>query len=263
MAQDHRGGPKVQKPRDRDATLSFGVIEPRLDEIGFISPPLKLYSLKEHLSRFTLVKSSDSAGFNFENFVRNIRGIKYVELYGIEFEVLFTRTSVFLTFHGLPGKLKALENILGPEPLSRANLASSNDGSCITICRLTGRELRMLLGAVAVNASGTFKTDSLLPSETARDVDPAEFCKKLRQCSVVSSDGEFDLESFAKGVNIVSVFRNEEDAGYFIIGMVDDEAVYSLYVNVHAPGASERNPMIARLKYNNDSCALFRVDEIG
>jgi hypothetical protein len=263
MAQDIKGIPRKAKPRDCDATLSFGVNEPKLDEIGFISPPLKLYALKEHLSRFSLVNSADSAGFNFENFVRNIRGIKYVELEGVELEVLFTRTSAFLTFHGLPGKLKSLENLIGHEPLSRASLASSKDGSFITICRLNGRELRALLGAASRNASGTFMSGSLLPSESAMDVDPAEFGDKLRQCSVVSSDGQFDLEAFSKAVNIVSVFRDEQEAGYFVIGMKDDEAVYSLYVNVHAPSANEQNPMIARLKYNNDSCTLFRDDVIG
>jgi hypothetical protein len=263
MAQIHKGGPKGPGPRNTDATLSFGIAEPRLDEIGFISPPLKLYSLKEHLSRFTIVNSADSAGFNFENFVRNIRGIKYVALEGMELEVLFTRTSAFLTFQGLPGKLKALEPIIGGEPLSRVSLASSKDGSFISLCRLTGRELRTLLEVAARGASGTLASGSLLPAESATDVDPGHFRENLRQCSVVSSDGVFNLESFAKGINIVSVFRDEQDAGYFVIGMKDDDNVYSLYVNVHAPPANEQNPMIARLKFNNDSCTLYRVDVIG
>jgi len=263
MAQQRRDGPKAPPSRETDATLSFGVREPKLDEIGFISPPLRLYALKEHLSRFSLVNSADSAGFNFDNFSRNIRGMKYVALDGMEFEVLFTRSAAFLTFHGLPGKLKSLEAHIGRGPLSRVSLATSKGGEFITICRLTARELRALLGAAAINASGTFMAGSLLPSESDADISPARFREKLGQCAVVSSDGPFDLGAFAKGVNVVSVFRDEQDAGYFVIGMKEDDTVYSLYVNVSAPPANEQNPMIARLKYNNDSCILYRVDVIG
>jgi hypothetical protein len=261
--------PRMKKPGDgacarmSDPTLSFGVHDPHLDKAAFISPPLRLYALRQHLSKFTLVHSNDAAGFNFENFIRNIRGLKFLELEGQGYEVLFTRSAAFLTFHGPPGVLRAISHLIGDEALSRVNVATGKDGEMLTMCRISGRELGALLAASAKGRIGPFNADSILPTDPARDVDPAEFRAKMSHCSVVSSDGRFDLASFAAGINIVSVFLDENDAGYFVIGMKGDESVYSMYVNVNAPALHEENPIICRLKYNNDSIVLFRVEVIG
>lgn len=253
----------MEPARTRDPTLSFEVRDSHVDGIGFISPPLRLYALKEHLSTLTLVSSADPAGFNFENFIRNIRGIKYACIGGLELEILFTRSSAFLTFQGLPGRLKDLEDVFGDGPLSRVSLLSSQDGPMITVCRISGRELRALLGSASTNASGGFMSDSLLPSESSADVDPAVFRERMRQCSVVSAERGFDLDAFVSGICMVSVFHDETEAGFFVIGLEKSETVFSLYVNVHAPPANEENPMVARLQLGQDSCMLFRADVIG
>lgn len=249
--------------RLRDPTLSFEVRDSKIEGIGFFCPPLKLHSLREHLSTLTLVSSADPAGFNFPNFVKNIRGLKYVAIGGLELEVLFTRSSAFLIFQGLPGRLASLEDIFGGGPLSRVNLLSSHDGPMTSLCRLTGQELRALLGAASQNASGGFLSGSLLPSDSSTDVDPKEFRERLKQCSVVSADSGFSLDEFANSVSLVSVFHDESDAAYFVIALEKTETVYSLYVNVHAPPANEENPMVARLQLGADSCMLFRADVIG
>jgi hypothetical protein len=261
--------PRQKKPgggacaRIPDATLSFGVHDPHLEGASFISPPLRLYALRQHLANFTLAHSNDAAGFNFENFTRNVRGMKYLELEGQGYEVLFTRSAAFLTFHGAPGGLLAISHIIGDEALSRVNVASGKGPELLTICRITGRELGALLAASTRDRTGPFNPDSILPSDPARDVDPAEFREKMANCSVVSSDGQFDLAAFSARINIVSVFLDENDAGYFVIGMRGDESVYSMYVNVNAPSLHEENPIVARLRYNNDSLTLFRVEVIG
>jgi len=256
-AQDGEG---AKRP---DATLSFGVRDPQLDSANFISPPLRLFTLKQHLSGFTLIHSKDSAGFNFENFINNIRGMKHVELGEQGYEILFTRTAAFLTFWGIPGSLRAISHIIGAEALGRVNIASGKNAEMLTICRITGKELGALLYASSSGRSGSFKPDSILPSDPAKDVDPAEFGRKMGQCSVVSGEAGFDLASFASRINVVSMFQDESDSGYFVLGMKGDESVYSIYVNVHAPPVSEQNPIVARLRFNNDNLTLFRVDVIG
>ncbi len=263
MAQGFRKGGGEKPKRDCDATLSFGVRDPKIEQASFISPPLKLYSLKQHLSGFSLLHTKDPAGFNFENFSRNIRGIKYILLEGESFEVLFTRTSAFLTYHGLPGKLQLLEKIIGHEVSGRVSIAASKEGSTLTICRITGRELGLLLEAASAGAGGGPATDSILPDESAEYVAPAEFRVKLSRCRVLSCEDGFSMESFASRINVVSVFRDEEDAGYFVIGLRNEDLVYSMYVNVAMPPVNEQNPLVCRMKYGEDECQVFRMNVVG
>ncbi len=245
----------------RDPTLAFSVRDPALSSVGFISPPLKLYALKQHLQEFTLASSNDPAGFNFENFSHNIRGLKYASLGGRGYEVLFTRSSAFLTFHGQPSELLALQGILGADAKERVSYATSPASGGLTICRLTVRELKAIVEASSPGKFGAFAEGSILPPESAESIEPSQLRARLSQCEVLETDGRTDFADFISRISLVQIC-NDDGCGNYIIGVRGDELLYMMYVNKAAQEQAQ-NPLICRLRFNNDVCEIYRIEVVG
>ncbi len=259
MAQGMRG--KGGKP-DPDATLAFGIHEPAVDLPAALPSTLRLYSLKQHLSRFSLTHTSDSAGFSFENFVRNLKGQRNLGLAGERYDILFTRSSAFLSYEGLPGRLKALGCLLNPDWEKRISVATSPEGKMQTFCRLRAAELGALLKA-SENARSALPPDSFLPEDASGEIDAGEFRARLSRCEIVSSVPSFDPMAFISDIGVVSVFNDEEDSAFLVLGMKTDGMVYTVYVNVLAPPANEQNPLLCRMRYGQDTLAIYRIEVIG
>ncbi|MEW6036624.1 MAG: hypothetical protein AB1529_08495 [Candidatus Micrarchaeota archaeon] len=259
MPDEKKKDGAARRPREADSTLTFTLKDPKLEEIPFNAPPLRLYTLRQHLESYALERSSDPAGFNFDNFVRNVRGLKQVRLGGNVLDVLFTRSSAFITYSGTPEQMGAIPELSAID-MSKVSVASAPDGRTLTILRVSGKELRGVLNAPSGVAKKGY--DGLLPPDGAEQVDLEELKSKLRGCSVVSSEDGFDLADFSRRVMLASVFRDEGDIPYLVIGLDGDELVYSAYVNASSQH-SQANPMVCTLKYKDDTCVVFRVEVVG
>jgi hypothetical protein len=259
MNDEKKRGSQPRAPREADATLSFTLKDPKLEEISFKSPPLRLYALKQHLESFTLERSSDPAGFNFDNFVKNVRGLKQVRLGSEVLDVLFTRSSAFIMFAGAPENMRAIPE-LSHIDMSKVSVATGPEGRTLTILRVSGKELRGVLNSPAGAAKKGY--DGLLPPDAGDQVDLEELKSKLKSCSVVSCEDGFDLPEFSRRVTLASVFRDEGDIPYLVIGLDGDDLVYSVHVNAPPP-PGHANPMVCALKYKDDTAVVFRVEVVG
>lgn len=250
------GKKKGKEGRELDSTLRICIRDPKLEGIRFISPPLRLYTLKQHLQKFQLAHSNDPAGFSFDNFRNNIQGIKSVIIDETGADVLFTRTSAFLTVQGPPGALRIFSPLTGTELFSRASLAASEEGLMLTICRISGNELKQILKAAGADCS-----QQGLGGLLENHADIGQFSKKLAGCAVISKEDGFDLCSFAGRISTASVFQDEDGRSYLIIAAEGEECVYSL--NAGAPQEGGRNPLACTLRYLGEPYCLCRIEVIG
>jgi len=248
--------------RDADATLQFGLRAPAVDGSAAQAPPLRLYSRRQHLSRFIQASTTDTAGFRFDNFVRNLKGMRTVVLEGEPYDILFTRSSAFLSYEGLPGKLALLSGIISPDSRLRISVATSPEGGILTLCRLSARDLKAVLGA-SEGPKASLSEGEFLHGDDRQEIDAPSFREKMRRCEILSTGPEFDARAFVESIDVVSVFRDERGSGYLVIGVKGDDTVYAIHVNATAPPVDDQNPLVCRMRYGNDAIAIFRIDVIG
>lgn len=240
-----------------DSTLVFGVRDPQLDQFKFISPPLRLYGLRQHLSTFSVVKSDDPLVFKFKSFIKNIGGLKCVSLSGRDMEVVFTGTSAFLLFEGRPAGLKAFPELVGVNQDKHTALVDPND-QFLTILRLTAAELASILRAS--QAAPAQASESIIPPEGEADLDGLR--RKLRSAVILKAEKGFDIQRFAANMDLASVFRDDKDAPCLLISLEGEGVVYTLHVNSEPKGRAS-NPLVCRFVYGEELCALYRMDVIG
>ncbi|NYZ73835.1 hypothetical protein H0O00_01710 [Candidatus Micrarchaeota archaeon] len=246
------------------ATLAFRVTDPETSAIEIISSDdIWTDAPRKDFSGFALIDSRDPAGFNFENFIKNMERPKRVLLEGKRYDLIKTRSQVFLTFSGNPKQLESLSHIIGTDAFYRANLAANKKGEMLVICRLTADEYRSIRAASPPDQKGVMLADSILPPESVEDVEPDELRSKLGQCVVIEATPGFDLADFVSRINTVDLFRDERKGADFLIGLKGEDVPYSIYVNAESPSQAEQNPHLCTFRYNNEVCTLFRVEMVG
>ncbi len=226
------GGMK-HKPsrREDDATLSHIVCDPKIDRLKFGKSELHLASLREYLECFQMVENKD--GLNFENFVKNLRGIaSYASSEG--YLVVRTRSSIFIMSHD-------------PRYAEGASVLKS-DSELLFIRRITSEELLRLMPKAV-------KADSFSMASPDSAVDVEHF-KGMLKASQIKKGSYFDLGRFADTIEYVAVFADDNEMTHYVIAGADSCA-FALYVNAE-PG--DGSTIMCRFSYKGDNCALSREE---
>lgn len=226
-------GAMRRKPskRDEDATLSFVVCDPKIDRVNFGKSELHLSSLREYLSCFSMLH--DRNGINYENFIRNLRGIaSYASSEG--YLVVRTRTSIFLLSHD-------------PKFAEGASVLK-NDEELLFIRRITSEELvRLMPDAVTLDSFSMATPDSAINVGRFRE---------MLKASQIQEGSYFDLERFADSIEYVAVFSDDHERTHYIVAGADSCA-FAVYVNAEA---GEESTVMCRFSYKGDNCVLSKEE---
>ena len=273
MAPGQKNGEKGKSASRSDATLAFMLPEPslegpRAEDAGFISAPLKLYSLKQQLSRFRIYQSNDTAGFNYDNFVKNIRRMSYGTIGGLSFDILATRHSYFLTINGEPQRLIAVASMLRKDASDRLSVAKADDGELLSVLRLDSEERKAITKALSGRLkSGT--TSEFFISPEAQNVGMSDLKNKLNEIasrapgrSITASEAGFDLAEFCSRIEAATLYKDEKDMPFLEMDLKGDALMYHLYVNSKPSQSTSQNPMVCTLQYNKDVITVYRIEVV-
>jgi hypothetical protein len=239
----------------RDSTLVFPVHEPKMERFGFISARLKLYSLRQHLSNFSLVSSNDPRGFNFEAFRKNMAGLKTICISGNEYEFACTGHGMYLVSADA-GALREFSEKAPAVDMSKSSLVT--DGTeTIRIFRITSAEME----AVEAVAGMERARSGFPPTSADASVPLEDFKANLRACERLSGEEGFDMDAFIEGLSYVAVFNDVDERLHFAaIGSAD--ATYAVYVN-HNPSEHPENKLVFVGRSGSDSCYIYRIEVVG
>ncbi len=243
----------VGPPRLRVNTLDFPSEDPKLDSISFVSARLRLYSLRQFLSSFSLVKSDDPNGFRFDSFIRNLAGLKTLALSGTDYDFARTGHGIYLVCPD-PTAAAALSSVTGVDLKKSSEV--SNGKELLSIVRLSSSEMAMI---EALSCSPKPSRMSIVPDSVRSAVDIADFRTKLAGCKPISGEG-FDPLSFSGTVVDAGIFNDDQDRLHYALATSDGTS-YALYVNSN-PHEHSENPLVFVGRYALDVCYLYRLEVV-
>ncbi len=240
----------AKKPRP-DATVSFEVHDPALDNLSF--SPKKLSMIQAKLAGCSVVLND--AGVRFSNFVKNLRGMTPIDIKGFKFVALRTRTSLFVLTTEAPEKIYEIAQGLMSVDFKKRCILRTQTGKTMYLSMINSGELRQMMGVALQEKVHTERADSIAVPEDGM-VSFDDFRKKLAECRLILSIDPFDPKEFADSVKFVSGFSDPEGRSYYFITAGSDERAYMMYVN---------SPQVAsltgiQLAYGNDTCILIPED---
>lgn len=254
MAMDHRG-PKDGPVRERDSTLAFKVRDPGAE--GLVFPKTgRVDSLKERLSSFAHVGSTDTGLLNFKVFIDHIDGVKTLSFGGVAFD--FVRTegrTIFLISALPPGEMRKALSEVPEDVFDRCSIITSLASAPLHLYRISSRQLT-LLESVSDNSEGEIAEDSVDILINIPDLQG-----KLKGSHVLQSEPGFDLAAFADSITDASGFIDNTGNTFIVISGSPD-FTYSIYVDADLSAISSNSQQLCRFLNSGKVCVLCKEEII-
>jgi len=234
-----------------DATVSFQIQDPALDNLSFSAQRLSLIQAK--LAGCSVVLND--AGVRFSNFVKNLRGMTPIDIKGFKFVALRTRSSLFVLTTEAPENLYEIAQGLMSVDFKKRCILRTQTGKTMYLSMITSGDLKQMMSVAVQEKARAVKSDSIAVPEDGI-VTFEDFQQKLAACNVILSLDPFDPKEFAASLKFVSGFSDPEGRSYYFITVGEDERAYMMYVN---------SPQVAsltgiQLGYGSDTCILISED---
>lgn len=168
-------------------------------------------------------------GFNFKNFVKNLKGISKVELGDVKLYALLTRNNAFILANLIAEKLHDL--VKGLMDLHLGDRIMLKDGDKV-------RYLYKVPSAQMERLRTIANQNRLVAATGFPFKDLAQLRQKLAQCPTPA--GFEEMPAFAKRIAAVSSLYQDKDGNGYHLLVLDDGMAWQLYVNPKTaiPGAS-------------------------
>lgn len=254
MSQDTKGPRDKKSPKPRESTLAFKTEDPGAEGLAFPKGG-RVGSLRDRLSNFAAIGSTDPGKLDFQVFIDHIDGVKAVSLCGIAFDVVLTRgRSIFLISDLSADTMKeALPQAPG-KAFDRCSTITSLISPPLYLYRITSHELGALEAlSEAPVASGQDNFDIPLNIPDLR--------MKLKGSHILFSAEGFDMHSFADSISDASGFCDRDGNTVIAIPGSDDFA-YTIYLNADKIELTKNSQLICRFLNSGKVCALCREDVI-
>lgn len=168
-------------------------------------------------------------GFNFKNFVKNLKGISKVELGDVKLYALLTRNNAFILANLIAEKLHDL--VKGLMDLHLGDRIMLKDGDKV-------RYLYKVPSAQMERLRTIANQNRLVAATGFPFKDLAQLRQKLAQCPTPA--GFEEMPAFARRIAAVSSLYQDKDGNGYHLLVLDDGMAWQLYVNPKAaiPGAA-------------------------
>ncbi len=247
--QDEKKVVMTIPPPQRENTLTISLADPKIDQITFTNASLRLHTMRQFLSAFTMREDHDGAGMDFQVFLRHAIGLKEVTLDGARMEFIKTAKGIYLVFEESEGKRaegKMPDQVLGravPEASLGRRYVLGSGKDTVVMLRFTGKEWDMI-------------------EKAAKEfVDLPELKRKLAGSSTMTRDEAFDLQAFAAGIRAATVYRDEHDRAHYIIDHEDGQT-YTVYTKQNQKERAE-NPLLYAGSAESEVFFVYLVQVVG
>ncbi len=241
---------QTPSPPQRDNTLAIRLADPKIDQITFNSASLKLHTMRQYLSAFSIKEDRDRSGMDFAVFLRHALGMKTLTLEGVKLEFIKTTKGIYLIYeedaatgNGQAGGAAAILGKAVPGlPLERRYLLSDGKEEAVML-RFTGSEFGMI-------------------EKAAKEyVDVEALRQKLAGSVALESDESFEVKAFAAGIRAASSYRDELDRVHYIIDHADG-STYTVYTR-RDPKERAENPLLYSGTAGSEIFCVYLVEVIG
>ncbi len=242
MREDSKKVQVVPAPaRVRESTLTLTLPDPKIDKFDFMNASLRLHSMRQYLSSFSIAEDHDRSGLDYQVFLKHMIGIKTLKLDGAKLDFVKTTSAIFL----VADRVETMDAVASSLPdLDAGRRYVLSDGKeRIHLCRFTGQEFeRIEKGA-------------------KESVDVPELRAMLGGTKPLVNGAPFDVAAFSAGIKGASVYKDDQDRTHYILDH-DDGATYTLYSGVN-PNEREENPLVYVGTAGKTNYYVFRVEVIG
>ncbi|HEY3448595.1 MAG TPA: hypothetical protein VGK67_19720 [Myxococcales bacterium] len=213
-----------------DSTMMVQIPDdPGIGKLQAELPQDNLGAMQKVLARCEVSHVSPAlTGFNFKNFVQNLKGISKVELGEVKLYALLTRHNAFILANLIAEQLHDL--VKGLMDLHLGDRIMLKDGDKVRYLYKVPSQQMERLRTIA-------NQNRLLTANGFPFRDLAQFRQKLGAC--VAPVGFEELRSFAARVMAVSSLYTDRDSNGYHLLMLNDGMAWQLFVNPKAevPGA--------------------------
>ncbi|MEW6748863.1 MAG: hypothetical protein AB1295_04110 [Candidatus Micrarchaeota archaeon] len=218
------------------STMKTGIRrDPAIDRLAaaaLLRRPMDFIQYREYLSRFVMVTPAAITELDFKALSRNIRAVAHVQLSSQEADVIFTRSSAFMVFRGLPDFSHLNGLVPGTNFSNRSILAVSKEEK-VCVVQMDSAELAAVLALSTLSmpekageeARGVPKEAMPIGEKTLQDV--AELKSRLLRWGVEYTDPGFDLRAFIHAIAVCREFDNGNYSKCYVVALQDDR-VYSI-----------------------------------
>lgn len=228
----------VSSKPDRDNTLTMVLPDPQVDRVAFHHAGLRLHTMRQFLSGFSIAEDHDRSGLKYDVFLRHMLGVRSLSLGEMRLDFVRTTSAIFLV-HENAAVLGALGDALPSLDTGRRYVLSDGKERML-LCRFTGKEFESI------------------EAHAKEETDLSSLRRKLSKCDTIAADPGFDARAFSEGVKWAGSFSDNSDRFHYIIDH-EDGNTYTLYVNLN-PDGHEENPLVFVGKHGGETFYLYRVE---
>jgi len=245
--------PKKAPAKQRESTLAFKTRDPGAESLVFPKTE-RVSSLRERLSNFANIGSTDPGVLNFRVFIDHIDGMKTLSFGGVAFDIVLTEgRSIFLISDLPPQSMQEGLPHVPQELFGKCSSITSLISPSLYLYRMTSRELSLL------ESFSDSKSDEKKSDDWDIAINVQDLQMKLKGSHVLHSEPDFDLHSFADGITDASGFCDRR--GNTVIAIPgSDSFAYTIYLNADMALLSKNSQQICRFLNSGKVCVLCKEE---
>jgi hypothetical protein len=282
-------GEPSRSPASKDqeeSTLVGGEFDPTVDKVqdlSWVQHARQLSRLREQIAQCTADPDHNHARINFDRFGANLIGMMKAPVFDRELTVVRTRKNLFvLSNESLLEFQDAHQELMGID-LTRSSVLISETGKLVHVTVVTAADLdvmqrcqtaegRLSVSCIEQKPARVGVTDTLVLPSLDLDAEPDERvdagfvdleefkAKVARGARVPGSVVFFDPEDFARKIEFVMSFYDDQGRGYYLVTTLDGGVQQShlMVVEPRMPDAPDMSNVC--FTYGEEFCTLVPED---